>query len=255
MSRARLVITAVVVEGQGSERSLVTTACHRAGSLGSWPATEMRAKPRSSAIAARSVPREQRLPRTVELIVALRRRLVDLLATTPAGERSAGTSSVIGERVSVRGDDRPPPAPRWARHTPAPQAAALFLRALRGRATPNETWQIGLHPLPAGGRHTDTEILALAPTITPASHCARYCAPIESADRSCSTSSAPWSPTAYPASTLTDNGMVFTTRLSGGKEGTQRFRSRADPPRRASRRTRDRTIPRRAGKSNDSTRR
>ena len=35
-----------------------------------------------------------------------------------------------------------------------------------------------------------------------------------------------------PASTLTDNGMVFTTRLSGGKRRPQRLRDRAAPPRR-----------------------
>ena len=35
-----------------------------------------------------------------------------------------------------------------------------------------------------------------------------------------------------PASTLTDNGMVFTTRLSGGKRRPQRLRDRTPPPRR-----------------------
>ena len=38
--------------------------------------------------------------------------------------------------------------------------------------------------------------------------------------RSCLPASAlPWPPTAPPASTLTDNGMVFTTRFSGGRGG------------------------------------
>ena len=52
-----------------------------------------------------------------------------------------------------------------------------------------------------------------------------------------------------PASTLTDNGMVYTVRLAGGRGGTQQLRGRAQATGTSSRRTPDPGTPPPAGRS------
>ena len=62
-------------------------------------------------------------------------------------------------------------------------------------------------------------------------------------------------PPRLPASTLTDNGMVFTTRLAGGNGGRNGLRDRTRAASASPRRTPDPTTPPPAAKSNASNRR
>ena len=89
---------------------------------------------------------------------------------------------------------------------------------------PNETWQSDFthYPLTSGADLTDAEI------ITWLDDCTRYALAI-SAHHSVTTPIVlvtfrnAVKTHGIPASTLTDNGMVFTTRLAGGKGGRNSF--------------------------------
>jgi transposase InsO family protein len=220
MSRARLVITAVVVEGRG-----VREVARAYGVSPGW-VSKLVARYRDEGEAAFE-PRSRRPhsspraipPEVAEEIVELRRRLVDT------------------------GDDAGPETIRWhlAKHLGISVSAATIGRYLhraglvtaqphkRPRSSyvrfcaeqPNETWQADFtHYRLAGGE--DAEILSWLDD-----H-ARFALLVTAHERVTGTIVlATFRQTVarhgVPASTLTDNGMVFTTRLSGGKGGRNAF--------------------------------
>ena len=122
---------------------------------------------------------------------------------------------------------------------------------------PNETWQSDFthyrltHPTAPG---TDVEI------ITWLDDCTRYALHVTAHPRITSpiviaTFRETLAQHGIPASTLTDNGMVYTVRLAGGRGGTQRLRGRAHDACTSSRRTPDPATPPPAARSSDSSRR
>ena len=200
-------------------RWLAPTACRRGGCPSSWPATGPRATPRSSL--ARGAPRHhrRRSPQsTVELIVELRRQLV-------AQGLDAGADTIGWHlehhhhlRVSRATIDR-----TLRRHglvTPAPQKRPRSSYVRFAAEQPNEMWQADFthYRLTTGA---DTEILSWLDD-----H-ARYALSVTAHRRVTGpivvdTFRAAIAQHGPPASTLTDNGMVFTTRLAGGTRWPQR---------------------------------
>lgn len=216
MSKARLVITAVVVEKRpvrevaaayGVSRSWIYELVARYRAEGDTAFEPRSRRPRTS---PNITPAE-----VVELIVALR------------------------DELARAGLDAGPATIRWhlAHHHGVPIATSTIHRHLRaaGRVTdqpqkrprssyirfeadqPNETWQADFthHRL---ADDTDTEILTWLDdhsryALSVTAH-RRVTGPIvvDTFTRCCHTYGT-------PASTLTDNGMVFTTRLSGGRGG------------------------------------
>lgn len=220
MSRARLVITAVVVEGRG-----VREVARDYGVSPGW-VSRLVARFRAEGDAAfepRS-RRPQRSPRatpaeTVELIIEIRRRLG--AAGDDAGAETIRwhlarhhgvvlSAATIGRYLHRAGLITPQPHKR-------PRSSYVRFQAEQ----PNETWQADFtHYRLATG--VDVEVLcwlddharyALRLTGHP-----RVTGPIVLNEFR-----AAIAVHGVPASTLTDNGMVFTTRLSGGKGGRNAF--------------------------------
>jgi transposase InsO family protein len=220
VSKARLVITAVVVEGRSQaevarcydvSKGWVSKLVARYRAEGDTAFEPRSRRPKTSPAATPE--------RTVELIVELRRQLV-------AQGLDAG-SDTIGwhlehhhhRRVSRATIDR-----TLRRHglvTPAPKKRPRSSYVRFQADQPNEMWQADFthYPLTTG---EDTEILswlddharhALSVTAHP-----RVTGPI--VVDTFRTASALYG---APASTLTDNRMVFTTRLAGGKGGRNGF--------------------------------
>jgi transposase InsO family protein len=220
VSKARLVITAVVVEGRrpgevaaayGVARSWVyeLVARYRAGGDEALEARSRRPKTSPRALAAE----------TVELIVELRKHLAG--QGLDAGPDTIGwhlqhrcglrvSRASIARYLTRRGLVAPQPRKR-------PKTSYVRFAA----ELPNECWQADFthYPLADG---TDVEILTFLDD-----H-ARYALSV--------TAHAPVTGQVVldvfgraverhgpPASTLTDNGMVFTTRLSGGRGGRNGF--------------------------------
>jgi transposase InsO family protein len=220
MSKARLVITAVVVERRsqaevarayGVSKGWVSKLVARYRAEGEAAFTARSRRPRTNPNATPTA--------TVELIVALRRRLTE--AGLDAGpdtiawhlrrtHRIKVSTATIARQLTKAGLVVPEPAKR-------PKSSYVRFEA----ALPNEMWQADFthYPLTDG---TDSEILSWL------DDCARYAlrvtaharvsGPIVLASFRGSVASH-----GIPASTLTDNGMVFTTRLSGGKGGRNSF--------------------------------
>src|ERR1700757_772628 len=216
MSKARLVITAVVTEGLSQGE-----AARRYGVSQGW-ISRLLARYRAEGEAAFE-PRSRRpetfpsaiSPGTVELITRLRKEL--------SGQGlDAGPHTIAWHlehhhkiRVSVATASRyltrhglvvPDPAKR-------PKSSCIRFAA----ELPNECWQSDFIHWQLG-RGQETEILAWIDdhsryALSVTAH-ARVTGPIvlETFRAACARYGA-------PASTLTDNGMVFTTRLSGGKGG------------------------------------
>lgn len=220
MSKARLVITAVVVEGRG-----VREVSRDYGVSPGW-VSKLVARFRAEGEAAFE-PRSRRpkqSPRAtsvevVELVLELRRRLT-------AGGDDAGPETIrwhlaqhhgvslsaatIGRYLHRAGLITPQPHKR-------PRSSYVRFQAEQ----PNETWQADFtHYRLAGG--TDVEVLCWLDD-----H-ARYALRITAHARVTGAIvlnefRAAIAQHGVPASTLTDNGMVFTTRLSGGKGGRNAF--------------------------------
>jgi transposase InsO family protein len=220
-SKARLVITAIEVEGRSPAE-----VCAAYGVSRSW-LYELLARYRAEGDAA-FAPRSKRPhtspratpPQTVELVLALRKRLAD--AGLDAGADTIGwhlththhqtVSRATIHRILTRaGTITPQPAKR-------PKGSYLRFAAEQ----PNETWQSDFTHYrltrPDGRPGADVEIitwlddhsrLALHVTAHP-----RITGPIVLATfrQACELHG-------YPASTLTDNGMVYTTRFAGGRGG------------------------------------
>jgi transposase InsO family protein len=219
MSRARLVITAVVVEERGVREvaraygvspgwvSRLVARYRREGDAALEPRSR---RPRSS---PRATP-----PEVVERIVELRQRL--LASGDDAGPETirwhleqAGTSvstSTILRKLHRAGLVTPQPHKR-------PRSSYVRFAA----ELPNETWQADFtHCRLLDG--TDVEVLCWLDD-----H-ARFALHLSAHRRVDGRTVVAQFRKAtevhgIPASTLTDNGMVFTTRLSGGKGGRNGF--------------------------------
>lgn len=216
MSKARLVITAVIVE-----RRPVGEVARSYGVARSWIYTLLaRYRAEGEAAFEPRSRRPQRSPRAIspdvaDLIIRLRKELSeqgldagpDTICWHLARHHQARVSPATISRYLARaGLVTPEPRKR-------PKSSYIRFQADQ----PNECWQADFthYPLADG---TGTEILTwlddhsrLALTVT-AHH--RVTGPIV-----LTAFQAAVAAHGAPASTLTDNGMVFTTRLSGGKGG------------------------------------
>ena len=220
MSRARLVITAITVEGRKPAEVAAAYAMSR-----SW-VYELLARYRAEGEAAFE-PRSRRPRRsptaisaaTVELIIGIRKDL--------AGRGlDAGPDTIVWHlhrqhriRVSAATVHRYLARAGLVTPEPAKRPRSSYIRFAAD--LPNECWQADFtHYRLAGG--ADTEILTFLDD-----H-ARYALSVTAHRRV----TGPIVLAAFrkavathgiPASTLTDNGMVFTTRLSGGRGGRNGF--------------------------------
>ena len=215
MSKRRLVITAVLTGQSQSE------AARSYGVSQGW-ISRLMARYRLEGEAAfeplsrapTSSPRATP-PHTVELVLGLRKQLAD--AGLDAGADTIGwhlahqhattlSRATINRILARAGTVTPDPSKR-------PKSSYLRFEA----AQPNETWQSDFtHYRLADG--TDSEIL------TWLDDCSRYPLSVTAHSRVngpivLAAFRATVATHGIPASTLTDNGMVFTTRFSGGKGG------------------------------------
>jgi len=220
MSKARLVITALFVDKQAPAEVAARYGVHR-----SWV---YKLKARYEAEGQLALDPRSRRPRTspnatdpdvVDLILRLRKELAE--AGHDAGPDTIGwhLEHHHGHRISRA---------TIARHLT--RAGLVILQPkkrpkssyLRFQATmPNETWQSDFTHYRLADGH-DVEI------ITWLDDCTRYALHVSAHHRI----TGPIVLTTFretagqhgiPASTLTDNGMVFTVRLSGGKGGRNAF--------------------------------
>ena len=222
MSRARLVITAVVLEGRsqaevarvyGLSRSWVSRLVARYRDVGEAAFEPRSRRPRSSPQAT--------APQIVDLIIELRAKLLN--DGMDAGART------IAWHLTQHHDLTIAPATIW-RHlntagliTPAPKKRPRT-SYIRFEATlPNELWQTDFtHVRLADG--TDTEVLTFIDDHS------RFVVACTAHDRVrgpdvVTTFRAAISEHGVPAAVLSDNGMVFTTRLAGGRGGRNAFQS------------------------------
>ena len=220
MSRARLVITAVVLEGR-SQAEVARTY----GVSPSW-VSRLVARYRAEGDAA-FVPRSRRpttspsriSPEVIDRIVSLRSRLLG--QGLDAGPRTIAwhlehhhaitvSPATISRHLSRLGLVEPQPKKR-------PRSSYIRFEAEQ----PNECWQADFtHVRLVDG--SDVEVLSFLDDHS------RFCLGISCQRRVSVTSVIELFREAVhrygvPASTLTDNGMVFTTRLSGGKGGRNAF--------------------------------
>jgi transposase InsO family protein len=216
MSKARLVITAVTVEGLSQGE-----AARRYGVSQGW-ISRLLARYRAEGEAAFE-PRSRRpktspnaiAPGTADLIVRLRKELsgqgLDAGPHTIAWHlqhhhATTVSAATVSRYLTRAGLVTPDPAKR-------PKSSYIRFQA----DMPNECWQSDfIHWQLAGGQ--ETEILSWIDdhsryALSVTAHY-RVTGPIvlQAFRAACAAHGA-------PASTLTDNGMVFTTRLSGGKGG------------------------------------
>lgn len=222
MSRARLVVTAVVIEGRG-----VREVARAYGVSPGW-VSKLVARYRDEGEAA-FVPRSRRPlhspratpPEVRARIVTLRRRLVssgeDAGAETIRWHLAKRFDTTVSAATIVR------VLRQEGLITPQPEKRPRSSYVRFAAELPNETWQADFtHFTLASGE--DVEILSFLDD-----H-ARYALNVSAHPRV----SGPAVVAAFraavrkhgaPASTLTDNGMVFTTRFSGGKGGRNGFES------------------------------
>jgi transposase InsO family protein len=216
MSKARLVITAIEVEGRSPAEVVAAYGVSR-----SW-LYELLARYRAEGEAAFE-PRSRRPhsspgstpAQTVELVLRIRKQLSD--AGLDAGAETIGwhlthhhrttlSRATIHRILTRAGTVVPEPAKR-------PKASYLRFQA----EMPNETWQSDFtHYRLATG--ADTEIISWLDdhsryALHVSAH-ARITAPTVVA-----TFTQAATEHGYPASTLTDNGTVYTTRFAGGRGG------------------------------------
>jgi transposase InsO family protein len=221
VSKAKLVITAVVVEGRAQGEVAAAYGVSKG-----W-VSKLVARYRSEGEAAFE-PRSRRPVRsptatpaaTVELVLRLRKQLAeqgldagaDTIGWHLAHQYRTSLSRATIHRVLCRaGAVVPEPAKR-------PKSSYIRFEA----ALPNECWQADFTHYrltdPDRTPGADTEIL------TWLDDCSRYLLSVTAHRRVTgpivlATFRETVTAKGIPASTLTDNGMVFTTRLSGGKGG------------------------------------
>ena len=216
MSKARLVITAVVVEGRtqaevartyGVSKGWVSKLIARYNAEGETAFEPRSRRPKASPAALDAV--------VVELILQLRTKLAtagldagpDTIAWHLEHHHDSRVSrSTISRHLARAGLVTPEPKKR-------PKSSYVRFEA----AIPNETWQSDFTHYRLANGH-DVEI------ITWLDDCTRYALHVSAHHRITgpivtATFRTTLAAHGIPASTLTDNGMVFTTRLSGGKGG------------------------------------
>jgi transposase InsO family protein len=220
MSKARLVITAVITEGRsqgevarayGVSQGWVSRLVARYRAEGEAAFEPRSRRPKSS---PRAIP-----DATVDLIIKLRKDLAG--QGLDAGPQTIAwhlrhhhqiqvSAATISRYLTRHGLVVPEPAKR-------PKSSYIRFAAEQ----PNECWQSDFthYPLADG---TDTEILTWLDDHS------RYALSVTAWNRVTgpivlATFRAAVAKHGVPASTLTDNGMVFTTRLSGGKGGRNGF--------------------------------
>jgi transposase InsO family protein len=216
MSKARLVITAVTVEKRpvsevaksyGVARSWVYTLLARYQAEGEAAFEPRSRRPKSS-------PRATG-PGTVELIITLRKELsgqgLDAGPQTIAWHLQEHhqlkvSPATVSRTLARQGLVIPDPSKR-------PKSSYIRFAA----ELPNQCWQSGFTHYPLAGG-TDTEILTWLDDHS------RYALPVTAHARVTGPAvllafRAACGKHGVPASTLTGNGMVFTTRLSGGRGG------------------------------------
>ena len=225
MSKARLVITAVVVEGRSQaevardyhvSKGWVSKLLARYRVEGDAAFEPRSRRPRSS---PNKTPDE-----TVELIVAIRDRLVasghdagaDTIIWHLAHEHQLAISRPTVHRILAR-HGRIKPAPKKR-----PRSSYIRFQA----ELPNECWQADFTHWRLADA-SEVEILCWIDdhsryAISVTAH-RRVTGPIvvDTFTKALETHG-------VPASTLTDNGMVFTTRLSGGKGGRNGYETLLD---------------------------
>src|SRR5262245_23478278 len=220
MSRARLVITAVVVEGRGVREVA------RAYNVSPGWVSRLVARFREEGEAAFE-PRSRRPkrspratpPEVVELIVELRRRLV--AAGDDAGAETIRWHHDHSHGVVVSAATIQRYLHRAGLVAPQPHKRPRSSYVRFAAELPNETWQSDFtHYRLTDG--SDAEILCWLDD-----H-ARFALRVSAHRRVSGTTvlnefRAAVAHHGVPASTLTDNGMVFTTRFSGGKGGRNAF--------------------------------
>jgi len=225
MSKARLVLTALFTDRQSPAEVARRYGVHR-----SWV---YRLKARYEVEGEAALEPRSRRPRSsptgtdpavVELIIELRGRLA--AAGLDAGPDTIGwhlrhhhqivvSRSTIGRHLTTAGLVVPEPKKR-------PRSSYVRFEA----ALPNETWQSDFthYRLAGRGDHPGAE----AEILTWLDDCSRYALSITAHTRVTgpvvvATFRDTLSRHGIPASTLTDNGMVYTTRLSGGRGGRNAF--------------------------------
>jgi len=220
VSKARLVITAVLVEGRSQSQvardygvsqgwiSRLITRYTREGDAAFEPRSR---RPHTS---------PTRLPQTtIDLIVALRTELAG--KGLDAGPHTIAWHLQHHHRldVSVASISRHLTAAGLVQPSPQKRPKSSYIRFAAEQ--PNERWQADFtHWWLTGGTHT--EILCWIDDHS------RYALSVTAHHRVTGTIVLTEFQKAYehhgiPHSTLTDNGMVFTTRLAGGKGGRNRF--------------------------------
>jgi transposase InsO family protein len=221
MSKARLIITAVILERRsqrevarayGVTQSWVSRLVARYRTEGETAFQPRSRRPRSSPTAIS--------PAAIALIIQLRHDLTS--AGLDAGPDTIAWHLTYHHAITVSPSTISRHLTRAGLVTPAPKKRPRSSYQRFQAAMPNETWQADFTHYqltqPDGTRGPDTEILTWLDDCSRAAlsvtaH-ARVTGPIVLA-----TFRATATRHGTPASTLTDNGMVFTTRLSGGKGG------------------------------------
>jgi transposase InsO family protein len=222
MSKARLIITAVVLEGRtqaevartyGVSKSWVSKLITRYKTEGEAAFEPRSRRPKNS---PQATPTS-----TIELIITLRKQLTatgldagpDTIAWHLQHHHQIKTSAAtISRHLTKAGLIQPQPKKR-------PKSSYIRFQA----AMPNETWQSDFtHYRLTDG--TDIEIL------TWLDDCTRYAIHVTAHKRITGpivvdTFRQAIKTAGIPASTLTDNGMVYTTRFSGGRGGRNAFES------------------------------
>jgi transposase InsO family protein len=216
MSKARLVVTAVTVEKRrvsevarscGVARSWVCTLLDRYRDEGEAAFEPRSRRPKTSPSAIS--------PDTVELITRIRKEL--------AGQGLDAGPQTIAWHLEQHHQLRVSPATvsrylaRQGLVTPDPSKRPKSSYIRFAAEMPNECWQSDFTHYPLAGG-TDTEVLTWLDDHS------RYALSVTAYRRVTgadvlNTFRAACGRCGIPASTLTDNGMVFTTRLSGGRGG------------------------------------
>jgi transposase InsO family protein len=221
MSKARLVITALFVENQTPSEVAVRYGVHR-----SW-VYRLKARYETEGEAAFE-PRSRRpktspnatAPEHVELVLTLRKQL------TESGH-DAGAETIVWHlthhhHVALSKASVHRILTRHNQVTPEPRKRPKSSYIRFEAEQPNETWQSDFTHYrltrPDGTPGTDVEILTWLDDHS------RYALHVSAHRRVSgqlvlSTFTETAAQHGYPASTLTDNGMVYTVRLAGGKGG------------------------------------
>jgi transposase InsO family protein len=220
MSKSRLVITAVEIEGRnvaevvaayGVSRSWVYELLARYRTEGDTALEPRSRRPKTSPTA---IPQA-----TIDLIVLLRKQLTE--SGLDAGPDTIAWHLAHHHQITVSVSTIARTLTRQSLISPQPKKRPKASYIRFAAAQPNETWQSDFTHYPLadgtpGGE--DTEI------ITWLDDHSRYALHVTAHHRITGrivvdTFTEPAAQHGFPASVLTDNGMVYTTRFSGGRGG------------------------------------